>query len=120
MYVGVDYSGKGGAEVKLEPEKLSGLEPTSLHPTQSFHPPTALKSLKLFENIHLGIFSKRGECLRKFTWEYGSDLRLELASIRKSDAFSMAAKDFGISDFIFKSCEELIVSRPTLKIQCVC
>ena len=116
MYVGVDNSGKGGAEVKLEPEKLSGLEPTSLHPTQSFHPPTALMSLKLFENIHLGIC----ECLRIFTWEYGSDLRLELASIRKSDAFSMAAKDFGISDFIFKSCEELIVSRPTLKIQFVC
>ena len=50
----------------------------------------------------------------RFTWEYGSDLRLELASIRKSEAFSIAANDFGISDFIFKSWEELIVSRPTL------
>ena len=51
----------------------------------------------------------------RFTWEYGSDLRLELASIRKSEAFSIAANDFGISDFIFKSWEELIVSRPTLE-----
>ena len=95
LYVRVHkYSDQGGTEMKLQPEKLSGLDPH--HSTQlCFHPPT--------------------DELKIVTWEYGSDLRLELASIRKSDAFSMAANDFGISDFIFKSWEELIVSRPTLK-----
>ena len=39
----VGYSDQGGAEVKLEPEKLSGLDPH--HSTQlCFHPPTALMS----------------------------------------------------------------------------
>ena len=38
----VCYSDQGGAEVKLEPEKLSGLDPH--HSTQlCFHPPTGIQ-----------------------------------------------------------------------------
>ena len=37
------------------------------------------------------------------TFEYGSDFRLELAWARDSAAFSMTARDLGISDFIFVS-----------------
>ena len=39
---------------------------------------------------------------------------VELAAAKDSEAFSMTASDFGISDFIFISCELLMVSRPTL------
>ena len=38
-----------------------------------------------------------------FTFEYGSDFIVELAAASDSEAFSMTASDFGISDFIFMS-----------------
>ena len=121
--------------VKLQSEKLSELDPH--HSTQlCFHPPTDRLHSLSSSHVKAIEFSTSLSCsvalvplLRVFyrwfdrsitteilTCEYGSDLRLELASIRKSDAFSIAANDFGISDFIFKSWEEFIVSRPTLKI----
>ena len=122
--------------VKLQSEKLSELDPH--HSTQlCFHPPTdrlhslssshvkAIEfltslscSVALVSHLRFSFYWWFDRCIitEISTCEYGSDLRLELASIRKSEAFSIAANDFGISDFIFKSWEEFIVSRPTLKI----